>query len=54
LNKNGDNIEILNRDGQVVTRVGEEISIGGGEVPLSAELEHQLRESIPSKCKGQY
>ena len=54
LNQNKDSIEVLNREGQVVARVNEEISIGGGEVPLTAELELQLREPIPSQCKGPY
>ncbi len=53
-NDNNGHIEILNRDGKVVARVGEEAQMGGGGIPLNPELERQLREPIPSQCKGPY
>jgi len=53
LTDNGGKIEILGRDGQIVARVGEKISLGGGDVPLTT-FSSQLREPIPSQCKGPY
>ncbi len=53
-NDNHGQIEILNRDGKVVARVGQEVSMGGGEIPLTPELERQLFEPIPSQCHGPY
>ncbi len=47
-------IEVLDRNGQVVARVGEQIRMGGGEIPLTAELERQLREPLPKECPGPY
>ena len=47
-------IEILNRDGLVVARVGEPISLGGGGVPISEDTTRQLRIPIPSTCAGPY
>jgi hypothetical protein len=47
-------IEILNRDGQVVARAGEPISLGGGGVDLSENITRQLRVPIPSTCAGPY
>ncbi len=52
-NRNG-MIEILDREGAVVARVGDEIRMGGGEVPPTAGLEQQLREPIPTPCHGPY
>ena len=54
LNSNEGVIEILDRNGQVVARVGEEIRMGGGEVPLTANLKRQLREPLPEQCEGPY
>jgi hypothetical protein len=54
LNNNAGALEILNRDGQVVARVGQEIALGGGEVPLTAELERNLREPLAGECQGPY
>ncbi len=54
LNDNHGRVEILNREGKVVARVGEKTRLSGGEVPLNADLEQQLREPIPSACHGPY
>ena len=54
LNSNGGVVEILDRSGKVVARVGEEIRMGGGEVPLTEDLQQQLREPLPEQCKGPY
>ena len=51
---NRDQIEILNRDGQIVARVGEQIAMGGGGIQLSDYYTRQLRESIPAICEGPY
>jgi hypothetical protein len=54
VNNNNGVIEVLDRNGQVVARVGEEIRMGGGEVPLTPELERQLRAPLPKECPGPY
>ncbi len=54
LNNNEGVVEILDRDGEVVARVGEEIRVGGGEVPLTENLQQQLREPLPEQCEGPY
>ena len=54
LNSNEGVIEILDRNGEVVARVGEEIRMGGGEVALTENLKRQLREPLPEQCEGPY
>jgi len=54
VNNNEGVIEILDRNGEVVARVGEEIRIGGGEVPLTEELKQLLREPLPERCRGPF
>ena len=54
VNNNEGVIEILDRNGEVVARVGEEIRIGGGQVPLTEKLEQLLREPLPERCRGPY
>ncbi|MEA3345575.1 MAG: hypothetical protein U9Q78_04935 [Chloroflexota bacterium] len=54
LNSNEGVVEILDRNGEAVARVGEEIRIGGGEVALTANLKRQLREPLPEQCEGPY
>lgn len=53
LTLNGEQIEVLNREGQVPARLGEPISLGGGEVQLSNYV-GQLRQPIPTACEGPY
>jgi hypothetical protein len=47
-------VEILDRNGEVVAHVGEEIRMGGGEVVLTEALRRQLREPLPDGCQGPY
>ena len=54
LHSNEGVIEILDRDGQVVGRVGEEVCLGGGEIPMTTSLERRLREPLPEHCEGPY
>jgi len=54
LNSNEGVIEILDRNGEVVARVGEAIRMGGGEVALTENLKRQLREPLPEQCEGPY
>jgi hypothetical protein len=51
-NNNG-TIEIWDRDGMVVGRVGEEIYMGGGEVPTPPE-DKFLEEPLPPEIEGPY
>lgn len=53
LNDNDGTVEVLDREGKAVARVGERVSMGGGEVSL-ASVETQLRGPIPSQCEGPY
>jgi hypothetical protein len=54
LNNNEGGIEILNRTGEVVARVGEEVRMGGGQIELSEQGIRQLREPLPIGCTGPY
>lgn len=53
LNNNEGVIEILDKEGGVVTRVGNKIQMGG-EVALTEELKRQLDEPLPERCQGPY
>jgi hypothetical protein len=50
----GDQIEILDRNGQVVARVGEPVALGGGGIQLNDDYTRQLRAPIPAACEGPY
>ncbi len=54
VNNNQGLIEILDREGRVVARVGEELRMGGGEIMLTDSLAGQLREPFPAQCEGPY
>jgi hypothetical protein len=54
VNNSAGTIEILDKSGQVVARVGEVIRMGGGEVPMTDGLQQQLREPLPGECQGPY
>ncbi len=49
-----DVIHILNRDGQVVVSVGDEVYVSGGEVRSVEFLNEQLRQKLPPDCPGPY
>ena len=49
-------IEIHTAQGQIVARVGEPISLGGGEVPADAlpEVIEPVIQPVPADCPGPY
>ncbi len=47
VNSNNGKIEILDREGKVVAREGEELVMGGGNVPLDEHLNRMLKEPLP-------
>ena len=49
-----DSVLLFNGTGEVVARVGEELSISGGEVKSVRFLDEQVRESLPADCPGPY
>lgn len=54
VNNNDGTLEILDRNGEVVARVGEEVRMGGGQ-PTSIEyLNRCLKEPLPHDCEGPY
>lgn len=54
INNNEGVIELWDREGDVVARVGEEVRMGGGEAVLTEKLLHQLREPLSEQCEGPY
>ena len=50
LHNNDGSIEMLDREGKVVARVGEMIYLGGGQVGKIGS--DQLQEPIPEHCSG--
>jgi hypothetical protein len=54
LNKNEGIVEILDRNGEAIAWVEEEIHVGGGEVSLTEDLKQQLREPLSKQCEGPY
>lgn len=53
VHNNEGTIEILDRDGKVVGRVGEEIYMGGGEIPMPPE-DKFLKEPLPPDIEGPF
>ncbi len=54
VNNNDGTIEILDRNGEVVARVGEEIGMGGGEIKPIDYINKLLKEPLPADSKGPY
>lgn len=54
VSRNGEELEVLDREGKVVARVGDVVNLGGGNVPLSDQLKGQLKAPVPEKCVGPY
>lgn len=51
----GNTIEVLNGNGEVVARVGEPVEMGGGEVPVDVDwINSHLHYPIPAACQGPY
>jgi hypothetical protein len=48
VNSDNGTIEILNREGKVVAREGEEVVMGGGNVPVTEQLNQMLKEPLPT------
>jgi len=54
VNNNDGTIEILDRNGEVVARVGERVSMGGGEITSIEHINKLLKEPLPEDCEGLY
>jgi len=54
LSTEGDGIQVLNGDGQVAARVGEEVFIGGGKIGYVHRLDEYVRQQLPPGCAGPY
>jgi hypothetical protein len=53
LNDNNGTIEVLDRNGKVVARVGEEVVMGGGGIPRE-EVNRMIKEPLPEDCQGPF
>ena len=49
-----DSIQILNEDKEVVARVGDQVLVGGGEIPPLSQEEFEQRFLRPFQCAGSY
>jgi hypothetical protein len=47
-------IEVVNRDGKALARVGDVIKVGGGEAVSAEIVEIYIGYSLPPDCKGPY
>ncbi|MBA7617211.1 hypothetical protein ES703_24523 [subsurface metagenome] len=54
VNNNDGTIEVLDRNGDVVARVGEEVRMGGGEIKPIEHINKLLKEPLPQDCEGPY
>lgn len=54
LHDNDGTIEVVDKFGQVVDRVGEEVCMGGGELPYIDHLRDSLLEPLPEQIEGPY
>ena len=54
LNFKDDTIQILNKDGQAVARVGDMVRIGGGEVSSSSFFSETMKKKLPINCLAPY
>ena len=52
LNDNQGNLEVWDKDGKGVGRVGQEITLGLAGLPGDSQVETFLREPLPAQCPG--
>ncbi|WAS98006.1 hypothetical protein [Nannocystis punicea] len=52
--RTGEQLEVVDGTGKVVARVGEPLRTGGGQVPMSDELQKQLKAPLDAACVGPY
>jgi hypothetical protein len=54
VHNNEGTIEILDRNGEVVARVGEEVYMGGGEISSMGFINSLIKEPLPQDCEGPF
>jgi len=54
VHNNEGTIEILDRNGEVVARVGEEVYMGGGEIKPIGLINSLIKEPLPQGCEGPF
>ncbi len=54
VHNNDGTIEILDREGEVVARVGEEVVMGGGHTGPTEYVNRLLKEPLPPDCQGPF
>ncbi len=53
LNIEGESIQIKDNTGQFVVQVGDNVRVGGGEIPTE-QIEHYVSQPLPNDCSGPY
>jgi len=54
VNNNEGTIEILDRNGDVVARVSEEVYMGGGQISSIEHINKLIKEPLPQDCQGPF
>lgn len=54
MNREGDAVDVRDRSGEVVARVGEEVRLSGRLIQADSDHDRQVAESMPSRCTGPY
>jgi len=54
LNNNSGSTEILDRNGQVLLRVGDEVVMGGGYIESLEYINRLIKEPLSQECEGPY
>ena len=50
----GKEIQVINDKGQIVAKVGDTVTLGGGFVPLVSDVEERIGQALPKNAIGPY
>jgi hypothetical protein len=50
----GKEIQVINDKGQIVAKVGDTVTLGGGFVPLVSDVEERIGHALPKNATGPY
>lgn len=53
LNIDGESIQIKDNTGQLIVQVGDNVKVGGGEIPTE-QIENYVAQTLPNDCSGPY